>query len=324
MIDRRQMLLAGAGGALLPSPALAQTLEKVRRVAVISPSQSSADEIRKVVLPELAKMGFAEGRNLIVTMHVGTPPELPGLARQALALMPEVVIASTNAGVRAIFDISATVPIVMAFAGEDPVAAGLAKSLARPGGSVTGLTNQATELDGKHVSQIHEAVPAARRIGVLAVPPPRHVDSIREAQRIGRLLGLEVQPFYASEPPAYAAAFAEMRSAQIEALVLASAPEHVRDAAVIARLALEAGLPTIGEASSMARDGCLIGYGPDRIVFRRRAADFVARILRGTPPGDLPIEQPTIFEMVVNLVTAKKLGLDIPLSIRASADEVIE
>ena len=102
MIDRRQMLFAGAGGALLPSMALAQTPEKVRRVAVISPSQSSADEIRTVVLPELAKMGFAEGRNLIVTMHVGTPLELPGLARQALALMPEVVIASTNAGVRAI------------------------------------------------------------------------------------------------------------------------------------------------------------------------------------------------------------------------------
>ena len=317
-------MLAGAAGALLPSTTLAQAPGRTYRVAVISPSQGSADEIRSVVFPELAKAGFIEGDNLAITMHVGTPAELSGLARQALAPMPDVVIASTNAGVRAILEHSKSVPIVMAFAGEDPVATGLAKSLARPGGSVTGLTNQATELDGKRISLLHDAVPAARRIGVLAVPPPRHIDSLREMERVGNILKLEIYPFYAHEPSAYPAAFKDMRTAKIEAVACAAAPEYFRDRAVLGRLALDAGLPVIGEDAGMARAGCLIGYGPNRIAFRRRAADFVTAILRGTPPGELPIEQPTVFEFALNLKTAKALGLAIPSTIQFQANEVIE
>ncbi len=315
--------MLGVGGTAI-WPRSARTQEKIRRIAVMSPSTTTVEEIRDVVFPELAKMGFVEGRNLIVTTHVGTQLELSELARQALALAPEVFIASTNASVRAILEHTTTVPIVMAFAGEDPVATGLAKSLARPGGSVTGLTNQAAEFAAKNVSLLHEAVPAARRIGALALPPPRHISSIQEMQRVALHLGLSCEPFYAQYTAEYEAAFGAMRTARIEALICAAAPEYIRDAAIISRFALAAGLPTIGEATSMARDGCLIGYGTNRVVFRRRAADFVARILRGTPPGELPIEQPTVFELTINLVTAKKLGLDIPQSILARADEVIE
>jgi putative tryptophan/tyrosine transport system substrate-binding protein len=324
MTSRRLFVVAGACAALLPGRALAQSGALVRRIAVLSPSQSSADEIRETVFPELAKAGFAEGSTLAVTVHVGTPADLRKLSQELLTSKPEVVIASTNAAVTAILDHSPTTPIVMAFAGEDPVAAGLAKSLSRPGGSVTGLTNQATELDGKHVSMLKEVIPAVRLIGVIAVPPPRHANSISEMRRIGRALSIEVRPFYARGPAEYAAAFAEMRAAGVQAVACAAAPEYVNDAAIIGRLAVDAGLPSIGESGSMARNGLLIGYGPDRIAFRRRAAEFVVRILRGAAPGDLPIEQPTVYETVINLKTAKALGLTIPPVILARANEVIE
>jgi putative ABC transport system substrate-binding protein len=298
--------------------------DKVYRLAVISPSALSADEIRAVVFPELARLGFVEGRNLVTSVHVGAPALLSKMGQEVVALRPDVVIASTNAGVQAILQHSKSVPIVMAFAGEDPVAIGLAQSLSRPGGSVTGLTNQATELDGKHIALLHEAVPAVRRIAILAIQPPRHVDSVREMKRVAGTLGLETKEFYGHEAVTYGTAFVEMRTFGAEALAIASAPEYVRDAKMLARHSIEARLPTIGEAASMAHDGCLIGYGPDRVVFRRRAADFAARILRGTPPGEIPIEQPTAFVFAINLLTAKQLGLTIPPLLLARADEVIE
>lgn len=322
MMDRRNALLTFSV-VMAPVPARGQ-LTPLRKVAVISPSLESAEEIRRYVLPDLARLGFSEGRNLAVSTHVGPLEDLPRLGREALGTNPDVVIASTNAAVRAILDLSKTTPIVMAFAGEDPVAAGLAKSLAHPGGSVTGLTNLATQLDGKRIAQLHEVVPKARRIGVIAIPPPRHADSLAEMRRIGTLLGFELDHIYAHAPADYPAAFAAMRATGVEAVAVAAAPEYIRDAKHIAALALQSRLPTIGSAVSMARDGFLIGYGPNRIAFRRRAAVFVASILNGTPPGELAIEQPTLFEYAINLKTAKAIGLAVPLLVIAQADEVIE
>ncbi|MEQ1614216.1 MAG: ABC transporter substrate-binding protein, partial [Hyphomicrobiaceae bacterium] len=277
-----------------------------------------------IVFPELARLGFVEGRNLVTSMYVGDQDQLSRLGQDALAMRPDLVIAATNASVRAILEHSKTVPIVMAFAGEDPVATGLAKSLSRPGGSVTGLTNQAAEFGAKHISLLHEAAPAARRIAILAIQPPRHVDVIREMKRVANTMGIVTEAFFAHDEAAYGAAFAGMRQFRAEALAIAAAPEFVRDAKILARLSVEAGLPSISEAARMAHDGCLMGYGPDRVAFRLRAADFVARILRGTPPGDIPIEQPTVFRFAINMLTAKRLGLTIPTTLLARADEVIE
>ena len=324
MTGRRQFLLAGLGIALTTKSGFAQTPGRVYRLAVLSPSQEATDEIRNLAIPELARMGFAEPRNLVVTLHVGPHADLPALARDALATNPDVIIAQTNSSVRAILQFSRTTPIVMAFAGEDPVATGLAKSLARPGGSVTGLTNQTTQLDGKRMALLHEAVPSAQRIAFLAVPPPRHVDSIKEVQRVAGLLGIGVTVFHADGPESYATAFAAMRAASMQAVAYAGAPEFVRDGEILGRHAVEAGLASIGEAASIARSGGLVGYGPDRVIFRKRAADFVARILRGTPPGEIPIEQPAHYIFAVNLKTAKALGLTLPQSILVQATEVIE
>ena len=212
----------------------------------------------------------------------------------------------------------------MSFIGEDPIEKGVANSFARPGGSVTGVAMLAAEMDGKRASLLHEFVPAARRIAILTGRPPRHAEGAAEAQRVAGKLGLETDVFYADEPADYVAAFAGMRTARSEALIIISAPDFFRDAALLSRLALEAGLPTVCEWASMAHDGCLIGYGPNFAALWRRPAEYVARILRGEKPGDLPIEQPTLFEFAINLKTAKALGLTVPEAFLLRADEVIE
>jgi putative ABC transport system substrate-binding protein len=212
----------------------------------------------------------------------------------------------------------------MSFIGGDPIEKGVAKSFARPGGSVTGVAMLAAEMDGKRASLLHDYVPAARRFAILTGRPPRHAEGAEEARRVAGKLGLETDAFYADEPADYVAAFAGMRKARSEALIIISAPDFFRDAALLSRLALEAGLPTVCEWASMAQDGCLLGYGPNFAELWRRPAEYVARILRGEKPGELPIEQPTLFEFAINLKTAKALGLTIPEASLMRADEVIE
>jgi ABC-type uncharacterized transport system substrate-binding protein len=323
-MDRRQFLLAVPSCALLPSLASAQEPGRLYRIALITPSEVTVEMCRKFQLPELARFGFVEGRNLTMTTHVGLPARMPELAREAIATKPDVVIAVSTVAILAAKEASSTVPIVMAFIGDDPVAKGVANSFARPGGSVTGVAMLANEMDGKRASLLHDFVPAARRIAILTGRPPRLAEGAAEAQRVARKLGLETDVFYADEPADYVAAFAGMRAARSEALVIISAPDFFRDAAVLSRLALEAGLPTVCEWASMARDGCLIGYGPNFAALWRRPAEYVARILRGAKPAELPIEQPTLFEFAVNLKTAKALGLTIPEASLTRVDEVIE
>jgi ABC-type uncharacterized transport system substrate-binding protein len=323
-MDRRQFLLAVPGGALLVASASAQAPSRLYHIAVVSPSEVAVEMIRKFQLPELARFGFAESRNLSLTTHVGLPARMPELAREAIATKPDVVIAVSTAAILAVTEVSSTVPIVMSFIGEDPVAKGVANSFARPGGSATGVAMLAAQMDGKRASLLHEIVPAAHRIAILTGRPPRHAEGAEEAQRVARELGLTTDMFYADEPADYVAAFSGMRTARSEALIIISAPDFFRDVALLSRLALEARLPTVCEWASMAHDGCLIGYGPNSAALWRRPAEYVARILRGEKPGELPIEQPTLFEFAVNLRTAKSLGLDVPPDMLVRADEVIE
>jgi putative tryptophan/tyrosine transport system substrate-binding protein len=322
-VDRRLFSLAVLG-ALLPASVSAQAPGHLYRIAVISPSENTVEMIRKFQLPELARFGFVENRNLTLTTHVGLPARMPELARDAIATGPDVVIAVSTVAILAVKEASSTVPIVMSFIGEDPVAKGVANSFARPGGSATGVAMLAAQMDGKRTSLLHEFVPAARRIAILTGRPPRHAEGAEEAHRVAAKLGLETDVFYADEPADYVAAFAGMRAVHSEALVIISAPDFFRDAALLSALALEAGLPTVCEWASMARDGCLIGYGPNYAALWRRPAEYVVRILRGEKPEELPIEQPILFEFAVNLKTAKALGLSIPEASVQRADEVIE
>ena len=192
-MDRRQFLLAVPCGALLPSLASAQEPGRVYRIAVISPAEGVIELIRNLQLPELARLGFVVGRNLTMTTHVGPPALMPELARQAIATKPDVVVAVSTVAILAVKEASSTVPIVMSFIGEDPVAKGLADSLAHPGGSATGVAMMAAQLDGKRASLLHEFVPAARRIAILSGRPPRNVGGAEEVQRVARELGLETE-----------------------------------------------------------------------------------------------------------------------------------
>ena len=249
---------------------------------------------------------------------------MPELARQAIATKPDVVVAVSTVAILAVKEASSTVPIVMSFIGEDPVAKGLADSLARPGGSATGVAMMAAQLDGKRASLLHEFVPAARRIAILTGRPPRHAEGAEEAQRLARELGLETTYSMPMSRRTMSQRSPVCARPASEALVIISAPDFFRDAALLSRLALEASLPTVCEWASMARDGCLMGYGPNYAALWRRPAEYVARILRGAKPGELPIEQPTVFEFAINLKTAKALGLTIPESALQRADEVFE
>ncbi len=324
-MKRRDLLLLGLAIPFSTGrAAFAQRAGGVYRLGMLSPSAGAIERFRPILFPELARLGFNEGQNLIVEARFGATGELPALARSLAAARPEVVIAVGPAAIRAVREAAPATPIVGAFIGEDPIAAGFAASLARPGGTITGIVMLAPELDGKRLHLLHEAVPGIHRIAALAVNPKRDVPLLAAMRGVAERAGIELLPFYAATADDYPAAFAAMRGAGAGALAIASAPELFSDASLLAALAIEARLPTMCEWRSMATQGCLLGYGPDFTELLRGVASYVARIFRGAWPGELPIEGPTHFEFAVNLKTARALGLTVPQSILARADEVIE
>jgi putative ABC transport system substrate-binding protein len=276
-------------------------------------------------LSELAARGFVEGRNVVVDLRVGTADRMPELARELVGTGPDVIMAVSDWAVIPAHEATKSIPIVASPMGADPVATGVAESWARPGGNVTGVTITAPELENKRLDLLREVVPAARHIAMLLMH--REVTEPGEApmRAVAARLGIQLIELYVGGPDEYRAAFAAMRSAGAEALVITPMPEFGEHAERLAALAVEAGLPTVCAFPPKAsKQGCLIGYGPDMAELRRQAADDVAHIFRGAPPGELPIEGPTHFDFVVNLKTAKALGLTVPPSILARADEVIE
>ena len=306
------------GGVALP-----QEPDRIYRLGVLSVSPGTLQRLRAVMFPELARLGFTEGRNLVVEARFGPMEELPGLARQLAAANPDAIIAAGNA-IGAVRQATSTTAIIGSFIGEDPIAAGFAATLARPGGNVTGVAMLAPELDAKRLQLLHEAVPGVSRIAALAVSPDQHAPNLAAMRQAASHEGLALLPFYAAQPQDYPATFAAMRDAGPIALQIVSAPQFFTNASTLAELALEAKLPTMCEWRSMAAQGCLLGYGPDYAELLRRVADYVARIFHGASPGELPIEGPTHYEFAINLKTAKTLGLTLPPVILARADEVIE
>jgi putative tryptophan/tyrosine transport system substrate-binding protein len=310
--------------SLLAAPALAQTAgERVFRLAELASAKVSLDITRAETLPELARLGFREGRNLVVEERAGEPAEMKRLARDFVLAKPDAIIAIGPDAIRAAAGATKTVPIVTF--GNDLVEQGLAASYARPGGNVTGVVILAEDLDGKRLDVLHETVPSARRVAALFLPSLAYRDTTeREIRKVASSSGIELLAFDAEGPEHYPAAFAAMRAAGAQALLITANPTFNRDAGRLAQLALEARLPMMCEWAENARSGCLLGYGPSRSDLRRRVAHYVARIFQGATPADLPIETPTRFELAVNVRTAKALGVEMPPSLLARADEVIE
>ncbi len=310
-------------GVILSGSANAQ--DRLFRVGVLSPTGAGSGftTISTITVPELATLGFVEGRNLAVEYRAagGALDRLPVLAQELVKEAPDVIIANGPLATRAAHQATSTIPIVM-FTGEDPVAAGWVASLARPGGNITGLVLLGPELDGKRLELLHEAVPDRRRIAVLMEPGVTRT-SVEAMQPVAQVLGLEllIVPVHGNN---YAAAFETIRSLSADALAIPTSTQLLRDVAKITPLATEHRLPTICQWAEMAHAGCLISYGASLADLRRRSAHYVARILRGTPPGDLPVEQASVFDLTFNLRTAKALGIQIPAALLARADEVIE
>jgi len=295
--------------------------EKIYRLGDLEPSATSAEITRSVILPELAMLGFREQVNLAVDERVGNAAAFPRLAQELVLSRPDAIIAFGGNAILAARNATSTIPIVTF--GADPIQRGVAASLARPGGNVTGVVVLGVELDAKRLDLLHQTVPTARRMAAL-VSRSDILSSESAMRAVAANNRIELLVFKGDGPDDYPAAFAAMHAAGAQALAITATPYFYRDAALLARLASEAGLPTICEFAETAHSGCLLGYGPDRPELRRRMAHQVAQIFRGAAPGDLPIEQPTHYGFAINLKTANALGLTAPQSLLARADEVIE
>ena len=317
---RRRGLLASLAFC---GPALAQ--RRPVRIGILSPGQLTVDLNRAVLITELGRAGFVEGRNLeiIGRSSNGDLQRIPGLAASLVALQPDVIVAVSNPVALAIRAVSQTVPIVMSFAGSDPVADGLAASLARPGGSVTGIVMLSEELDVKRLELALEAFPGTRRIGFLA-GSSYPADRVVRLTAAARALGAELITLRAEGPDSFSRAFAGFGERGADAVVISSSPGFHSEAAALARHAQASRLPTVCELRSMAEAGCVLSLGPLDGELRRRVAGYVLRILRGEAPGSLPMERAERFELLVNQGAARKLGLDLPIMVLARAEEVIE
>jgi putative tryptophan/tyrosine transport system substrate-binding protein len=312
-------------------PVEAQQPAKVHRVGRLS-AGSPADPLTKESFETfrqgLHDLGWIEGRNIALEPRwVGEKPErLRDLAAELVRLRVDVIVANGSPMIRAAKQATTTIPIVMAATGADPVAAGFVASLARPGGNITGLSLLAAALDGKRLELLKEVVPGLGRVAVLQNPDfPEATNRWRDAEAAGKSLGVRLQAWEVRSPQEIETAFSAMDRARPNALLVFSDPAVLeRHRGRIIGLALKYRLPAIYPWRSYVEEGGLMVYGPSLREMHRRSAYYVDKILKGTKPADLPVEQPTKFEFVINLKTAKALKLTIPQSVLFRADKVIK
>jgi putative ABC transport system substrate-binding protein len=274
----------------------------------------------------LRALGWEQGRNLIIeTRHTdGKSEQYAALAAELVALTPDVIVAPNSQAVAAAIAQTASIAIVM-IGVSHPVEAGFIKSLANPASNVTGITNQLKDVDLKHYELLREIRPGLERIGVIFTSRnPGSVLSLQDAIVGTRQAGITVVPIPLEGPADIEAASAILTRERPQALEVHAAVLATNKLADIAKLATDHGLPTVAAFKFMARGGLLMSYGPDEVESWPHAARYVDRLLRGERPSNLPVEQPTKFDLVINLNTANALGITVPLTLQAQADEVIE
>ena len=329
-VQRRQFLIAA--GALLATPLAAdgQQAAKVARIGHLSPNLAAGPHLRDAFLQGLRDLGYVEGRNVVIEYRdaEGKLERLPALAAELVALKVDVILAEGGTlGPRVAMQATRTIPIVFAGAG-DPVGSELVTSLARPGGNVTGLSSLNAELVGKRLELLKQAVSGVDRVAVLREPVALGERAAKEmltgADVAARALGVQPQFIEARGPDEFARAFSAMTSARAGALTVLPSNMFVRERRRLADLAAKNRLPAVYTSREFVDAGGLMSYGAHQPDLFRRAATYVDKILKGAKPGDLPIEQPTKFELVINLKTAKDLGLTIPPSVLARADDLIQ
>ena len=305
----------------------AQQPAKIPRIGVLAGSSAAGEAPRVEAFRQgLRDLGHFEDKNIAIEYRYANAKfdKLPALADELIQLKVDVLVVSTTAAVQAAKNATRTIPIVF-FGVYDPVAAGLIDSLARPGGNVTGFTNIATMLAGKRLELLKETVPKLARVAVLYDPKcPGCVPQWNESQRQARELGLQLHSMEVSSADKLEAAFKEAVKARSAALAVTADPFANANRKQIADLATKARLPAIYPWGEFVDNGGLMSYGPNFAAVGRDVARYVDKILKGTKPADLPVEQPTKFELVINLRTAKSLGLAIPPVVLMRAERVIK
>jgi putative ABC transport system substrate-binding protein len=331
-MERRRLLIAiGAGALAVPLPSFAQ--QKATKIPLIGflGTEFAENEARHIeaMRTGLRDLGYVEGRNIAIEFRwaEGNVARLPDLAAELVGLKVAIIVTYGTPGALAAKRATQTIPIVIVTAG-DPVATGIVASLARPGGNITGSTSITRDLNAKRLELLKEAAPRVTRVAVLVNPdnPARAPDLHDEQQPIvvtAKALHIELQPFEARRPNALNAAFAEMGKGHVDGLLIIQDAMLNANPRPIAELAAKQRLPSVG-FEEFAVGGGLIGYGADFREMYRHASYFVDKILKGVKPSEIPVEQPTKFELIINLKTAKALGITIPQSVLLRADEVIQ
>jgi len=327
-MDRRAFIGAVAGGLLTAPIAGAQQAGKIPRVGVLAPGgPTSQPPPVQAFRQALGDLGYVEGQTIVLEWRweQDNPDRYAALASDLVRLNVDVIVAGTTTSSLAAKRATSTIPVVMAATGlGDPVQLGLVRSLAHPGGNITGLSLQTYELTGKRLELLKEAIPGITRVALLWDPSPRGQALVREHEMAVRSLGLRLQSLEVRGPADFERAFQLASQGRAQALVMVQGPLYTVHSARISELAVRNRLPTISGETGYAQAGGLMNYGPNISDSWRHAATYVDKILKGAKPGDLPIEQPTKFELVINLKTAKVLGLTIPQSLLLRADQIIE
>ena len=319
--------LLGGAAVVWPIAARAQQAGKVHRIGVLETISTTLNVANFYALREgLRQLGYAEGQNLVIEYRSadGRDDRFPGLARELLALKVDVIVTRGTPAAKAVKNATSTVPVVMMASG-DPVGVGLVTSLARPGGNITGLSAIVGELSPKRLELIKEIVPGLARIAVLANTSN---DAVRRdwarIETAARSLGVQSQLLDLRESDALGPTFDDASARRADALVVVIDAITQANQQRIVGLAMKHRLPAIYSSREFVDAGGLISYGVSYPDLYRRAATYVDKILKGTKPADLPVVQPTKFELVINLKTAKALGIEVPPSLLALADGVIE
>ena len=326
MMRRRAFISLLGGAAVWPLAARAQQPERMPRIGLLlhlSPGPSTEIDAFRQGLREL---GYIEGRNITIDYRFasGQVERLPELAAELVHLKPDVIVTPTTPASVAAKQATTTIPIVFA-AVADAVGAGLIANLARPGGNITGLTSVSAELGGKRLALLKGVVPNASRVAVLYNPGDRsNVLMLKELQNAAPSLGLTLVPLEVHAPSEFDGAFVAIKRQRADALFGAPGVLTYEHRKTVVALAANSRIPTMWGHRQFVDAGGLMSYAVNWYDQLRRAASYVDQILKGAKPGDLPVQQPTKFEFIINLKTAKALGLTLPPTVVALADEVIE
>ncbi len=329
-MKRREFIALLSGAAVAwPLDTSAQQAAKVARIGFLAVNLPPNSHLREAFLQGLRDLGYVEGRNLVIEYRSaeGKFERFPALAAELVALKVDVIVAPLTPAALAAKQATRTLPIVFTTAA-DPVTSGLVTNLARPGGNVTGLSILAPELIGKRLELLTQAVPGVNRVAVLRQPNAfgerTEKDILTAAEVAARALGVRLHFVEARGPDDFDGAFSEITRVRADALTVLPSPMLNTERRRLVDLAAKNRLPAVYEWREYVDAGGLMAYGPNLADLYRRAATYVDKILKGAKPGDLPVEQPAKFELIINLKTAKDLGLTISQSVLARADEVIQ